>query len=84
MLPDGERGHVAVRVLVVREVEADAEADAQDCERWIRRYGWELVAENGTWRIVGLDTTAPEFIERDRSGRFVWGFDVNLTVMRQP
>ena len=84
VLPDGERGHVAVRVLVVREVEDDAETDAQGCERWIRRYGWEPVAENGTWRIVGLDTTALEFIERDRSGRFVWGFDVNLTVMRQP
>lgn len=84
VLPDGERGIVAVRVLVVREVEDDAETDAQGCERWIRRYGWEPVAENGTWRIVGLDTTAPEFIERDRSGRFVWGFDVNLTVMRQP
>lgn len=83
VLPDGERGHMAVTVLVVREVEADAEADAQGCERWIRRYGWEPVAENGTWRIVGLDTTAPSFVERDRSGRFVWGFDVILTVVRQ-
>ena len=83
VLPDGERGHVAVTVLVVREVEADAEADAQGCERWIRRYGWEPVAENGTWRIVGLDTTAPSFVERDRSGRFVWDFDVILTVVRQ-
>ena len=84
VLPDGERGHVAVAVLVVREVEADAEEDSQACERWIRRYGWEPVAENGTWRIAGLDTTAPHFIERDRSGRFVWGFDVELTVVRQP
>ncbi len=83
VLPDGERGHLAVTVLVVREVEAEAEADAQSCERWIRRYGWEPVAENGTWRIVGLDTTTPSFVELDRSGRFVWGFDVILTVVRQ-
>lgn len=80
---DGEeRGTVAVAVLVVREVAATAEADAQACERWIRRYGWEPVAENGSWRIVGMDTTAPAFKEIDGSGRFVWAFDVVLTVVR--
>ena len=80
---DGEeRGTVAVAVLVVREVAATAEADAQACERWIRSYGWEPVAENGSWRIVGMDTTAPAFREVDGSGRFVWQFDVILTVVR--
>ena len=68
--------------IVVREVEATAEADAQACERWIRTYGWEPVAENGSWRICGLDTTAPAFKERDGSGRFVYEFDVRLTVVR--
>ena len=68
--------------IVVREVEAQAEADAQACERWIRTYGWEPVAENGSWRICGLDTTAPAFKERDGSGRFVYEFDVRLTVVR--
>ena len=82
VLPDGERGRVAVTVLVVREVEADAESDADACERWLRRFGWERHAENGRWRIAGLDTTAPCFVERDGSGRFVWGFDVVLTVVR--
>lgn len=77
-----ERGTVAVAVLVVREVAATAEADAQACERWIRTYGWEPVAENGSWRIVGLDTTAPSFKETDGSGRYVWAFDVVLTVVR--
>lgn len=77
-----ERGHVVVTVLVVREVEADAEADADECERWIRKFGWERHAENGRWRVVGLDTTAPAFKERDGSGRFVWAFDVVLTVVR--
>ena len=43
-----ERGTVTVAVMVVREVAATAEADAWACERWIRRYGWEPVAENGS------------------------------------
>ncbi len=77
-----ERGTVAVSVMVVREVEDAAEADAQACERWLRRFGWEPVAENGNWRIVGMDTTAPAFKERDGSGRYVWAFDVLLTVVR--
>ncbi|MVM55798.1 hypothetical protein [Gordonibacter urolithinfaciens] len=77
-----ERGTVAVAVLVVREVAATVEADAIACEKWIRAYGWEPVAENGSWRIVGLDTTAPSFKEIDGSGRFVWAFDVLLTVVR--
>jgi len=77
-----ERGTVAVAVMVVREVAAEAEADAQACERWVRSYGWEPVAENGSWRIVGMDTTAPAFKEIDGSGRFVWAFDVVLTVVR--
>ena len=79
---DSERGTVAVTVLVVRDVEATAEADSIACERWLRSYGWEASAENGSWRIAGLDTAAPHFIERDGSGRFVWGFDVTLTVVR--
>ncbi len=79
---DSERGTVAVTVLVVRDVEATAETDAQACERWLRSYGWEASSENGSWRIAGLDTTSPHLIERDGSGRFVWGFDVTLTVVR--
>lgn len=81
-MEDEERGTVTVAVLFVREVAATAETDAVACERWIRRYGWEPVAENGSWRIVGLDTTAPAFKEIDGSGRFVWAFDVLLTVVR--
>lgn len=77
-----ERGTVTVAVMVVHEVAATAEADALACERWIRRYGWEPVAENENWRIAGLDTTAPVLKEIDGSGRFVWAFDVVLTVVR--
>lgn len=79
---DSERGTVTVAVLVVREAPAEAEADADACERLVRACQWERIAENGGWRIVGLDTTAPSFKERDGSGRFVWAFDVVLTVVR--
>lgn len=80
---DGEeRGAVTVAVMVVREVEVQAEADSQACEAWLRSFGWERHAENGRWRIAGLDTTAPAFKERDGSGRFVWAFDVTCTVVR--
>lgn len=78
---DGE-GRGAVTVLVVREVESEAEDVAGRAERWVRSYGWEPVAENGTWRICGLDTTAPRLKGRDGSGRFVYTFDVALTVVR--
>jgi hypothetical protein len=82
-MEDEERGHVTVAVLVVREVAVDAEADAIACERLVRSGGWERHAENGSWRVCGLDTTAPAFRERDGSGRFVWEFNVTLTVVRE-
>ncbi|MBQ9002334.1 MAG: hypothetical protein IJ087_10815 [Eggerthellaceae bacterium] len=77
-----ERGTVPVTVMVVREASADAETVANACEQQIRHYGWERNAQVWPWRICGLDTTAPEFEERDSSGRFVWQFEVTLTVAR--
>ena len=77
-----ERGMVAVTVMVVREVAADAESVAIAAERAVRRADWEQYAEAGPYRIVGIDTTALAFKERDSSGRFVWAFDVACTVVR--
>lgn len=77
-----ERGTVAVTVMVVREVAADAATVAITAERAVRRADWEPYAEAGPYRIVGIDTTAPAFKERDSSGRFVWSFDVACTVVR--
>ena len=82
-MEDEERGHVVVTVLVVREVAVDAEEDALACERLVRSSSWEAFSENGSWRVCGLDTSAPCFKERDGSGRFVWYFDVTLTVVRE-
>ena len=79
---DEERGHIAVTVLVVRELAAEAERVAEECERCVRRTSWEPYADADRYRICGLDTCAPVFKERDSSGRYVWGFDVDVTVVR--
>ena len=77
-----ERGTAMVTVMVVREVMADAESVAVAAERAVRRSDWEPYADAGSCRIVGIDTAAPAFRERDSSGRFVWSFDVSCTVVR--
>ena len=80
---DGEeRGIVPVTVMVVRELTRDAEGVASACEKWLRSCDWEACAEDGGWRIVGLDTASPRLKERDSSGRFVWEFKVDVTAVR--
>ena len=81
-MEEEERGSVPVTVLIVREVSGDAEDVATAAERAIRRADWEPYADAGAYKIVGLDTTAPVFKERDSSGRFVWSFEVVCTVAR--
>ena len=77
-----ERGRVHVSVFVVRELPAEAEAVAIAAEKCVRGASWEPFAESGPWRIVGIDTTAPELSERDSSGRYVWQFEVDVTAVR--
>lgn len=81
-LAEEERGSVVVTVLVVREVMADAESVAVAAELAVRRADWEPYTDAGGCRIVGVDTTAPSFKQRDSSGRYVWAFDVPCTVVR--
>lgn len=81
-MAEEERGTVTVTVLVVREVSSDAEGVATAAERSVRRADWEPYADSGACRIVGIDTTAPLYKERDSSGRFVWSFEVACTVVR--
>ena len=81
-MAEEERGAVAVTVMVVREVAADAESVAVAAELAVRSADWEPYADAGTYRIVGVDTTAPAFKERDSSGRHDWAFDVACTVVR--
>ncbi len=81
-LTEEERGSIAVTVMVVREVMADAESVAAAAELAVRRADWEPYADAGGYRIAGIDTTAPSFKERDSSGRYVWSFDVTCAVVR--
>lgn len=81
-MAEEERGTVPVTVLVVREVASKAESVAVAAELAVRRADWEPYADAGPYRFVGVDTTAPAFRERDRSGRFVWSFEVACTVVR--
>ncbi len=81
-MAEEERGTVVVTVMVVREAMADAEDVAVAAELAVRRADWEPYADAGAYRIVGIDTTAPAFKERDSSGRHVWAFDVKCTVVR--
>lgn len=82
-MAEEERGEADVTVLVVRETDAAAEDVAAAAEAAVRRAEWEPYVDAGIWRIVGLDVGAPAFGERDRSGRYVWGFDVLCTVVRE-
>ncbi len=82
-MAEEERGEAGVCVLVVRETDAAAEDASAAAEAAVRRGEWEPYADAGTWRIVGLDVGAPAFRERDQSGRYVWGFDVICTVVRE-
>ena len=77
-----ERGNVSATVMVVREVSRDAEEAASACEKWLRSCDWEACAEDGGWRIAGIDTAPPRLKERDSSGRFVWEFQVDVTAVR--
>lgn len=78
-----ERSTVDVTCYVVREVSAEAEAAALECERVVRNSDWELHRDASPWRIAGVDTTAPFLKERDSSGRYVWQFGIEVTAVRE-
>ena len=82
-MTEEERGAVTVAVRVVRNVEADARSVAEACERALRGAPWDPGADSGQYRVCGMDTTAPASELRDSSGRFVYKFDVVLTVARE-
>lgn len=82
-MTEEERGAVTVTVRVVRNVEMDAHFIAEACERALRGAPWDPGDDSGQYRVCGLDTTAPALELRDSSGRFVYRFDVVLTVARE-
>ena len=82
---DGEaRGIASVEVLVVREKDTEARDATFACEAAVRSSGRsEWNAGGSGVRILGIDTDAPTFRERDSSGRSVWAFAARLTVARE-
>lgn len=82
-MADEERGTVCVTVLVVREDAREAGSVALGAEQAVRRADWEPYADAVPYRIVGVDTTVPTFLEEDDSGRCVWSFTVVCTVVRE-
>ena len=78
----GERGHVRVQVLCVRETDVEAYEAAMGCADAIRHGAWERYAEQGDWNVCGMDVGYPKRTGRDRSGRHVYRLDVDLTIGR--
>lgn len=79
---EGERGLVRLDVSVVRECWAVAEAVAHKVERTIRKGRWEGRGDGWHVRMAGIDTGLPQCKGQDRSGRWIWGFSVWMTIAR--
>ena len=81
-LEDGrERGVVIVDVVVCRDVSGDAEADGLAAERALRDNAWPVDGD-GFVRVAAADTRGAGPRGRDRSGRWLWGFELACTVVR--
>lgn len=79
---EGERGLVRLNVLVVRESFGAAEAVAHGAERSLRKGRWEGRRDGWYMRMAGLDTELPQCRGQDGSGRWVFGFEVLMTIAR--
>ena len=77
-----ERGVRTVDVLVCCDDPGDAEATACSVERDLRLADWAGKGTGWHARVVSADTTAPAPRGRDGSGRWLWGFSVDLTIVR--
>lgn len=78
-----ERGTATVHVVVCRDLQSETEAISLAIERALRNTDWTARSEGYAIRVVGIDTTEPEPLMRDGSGRFVWEFSCQLNVVRE-
>lgn len=69
-----------VTVIVKRLSEWDAMNTAQEAEQALRMAS--LDSENGSYEIVSQDTTEPQPLPWDESGRYVWAFDLYITTRK--
>lgn len=65
-----------VTVIVMRISEFDAMSVAQECEAIIRNSS--LDSDNGSYQLDSVETTEPQPLPWDESGRFVWAFSVYI------
>ena len=79
---EGERGLVRLDVMVVRECWAVAEAVAHGIERSLRKGALRGYGEGWHMRMTGIDTGLPQCKGQDKSGRWIWGFEVWMTIAR--
>ena len=69
-----------VSVIVVRRSEYDAMNTAMEAEATLRTT--PLDSENGSYDLDSVETTDPQPLPWDGSGRFVWSFDVYIEVRK--
>lgn len=80
-LADGaERGRVPVGVLVCCEDPRDSEATCRAVERDLRRESWTGAGDGWHCRVCAADSGGSAPRGRDGSGRWLWGFDLILTL----
>lgn len=77
----GERGVERVCVVVCCDGAADADATCRAVARDLARASWD--GDGAGWcRMVAVSCGAPEYQGRDGSGRWLWGFSMDCTVVR--
>ena len=77
-----ERGVQTVGVLVCRDTPTEAESVCRAVEAALRGCAWEARLEGWRVRVAACDSDAPGPRGRDGSGRWLWGFDLLCTVVR--
>lgn len=78
----GERGTFECRVLCVRETMQEADEAAHAAEEALLYGEWERYREACCGDICGIDVGVPRCRGRDRSGRYVYGLDVEIAIAR--
>lgn len=82
-LVDGaERGTQSVEVLVCCDDPTDAEATARAAERDLRGADWAGIS-GWEWRVIAVDSGGCRPVGRDGSGRWLWAFELVLTIERE-
>ena len=75
------RGKEKISVLACCDDARDAESTCRGVWADVRGYGWAGIAALGGWRVVSVTAGLPTYRGRDGSGRWLWGFEMDCTVV---